>query len=71
MEDTAQKRMYLKFDTKLRFPEPARALCPELTEDDITWDSKNVYEWMYADLPQLDFSLNISREHGWADIDKT
>ena len=61
--------MYLKFDTNLEFSKLAATLCPELTEDDIAWDSENVYEWMYVDLPQLDFSLNVSREHGWADLD--
>jgi hypothetical protein len=61
--------MYLRFESRLEFPALARALCPELTEDNIDWDSENVYEWMYVDLPQLDFSLNVSREHGWADID--
>lgn len=61
--------MYLKFDTRLEFPELARTLYAELTEDNIDWDSENVYEWMCVDLPQLEFSLNVSREHGWADID--
>ena len=61
--------MYLKFNTKLEFPALARMLCPELTEDNLDWDSENVYEWMYVDLPHLNFSLNVSREHGWADID--
>ena len=61
--------MYLKFETRLEFPELARTLCPELKEDSLDWDSENVYEWMYVDLPQLDFSLNVSRKHGWADID--
>lgn len=57
--------MYLRFETKLNFQALARTLCAELTEDDIDWDHENVYEWMYVDLPQLDFSLNISREHGY------
>ncbi len=61
--------MYLKFETRLEFPELARTLCPELKEYRLDWDSEDVYEWMYVDLPQLDFSLNVSREHGWADID--
>jgi hypothetical protein len=61
--------MYLKFETRLEFPILAKMLCPELNEDRIDWDSENVYEWMYVDLPQLGFSLNVSREHGWADID--
>ncbi len=61
--------MYLKFHTQLGFPAIARLLCPELTEDKLEWDSENVYEWMYVNLPQLDFSLNLSREHGCACID--
>ena len=37
--------------------------------DSFDHDSENVYEWMYVSIPGLSFSLNISREHGWADID--
>jgi hypothetical protein len=61
--------MYLKFETRLEFSELARMLCPELTEDKLDWDYENVYEWMYIDLTQLNFSLNVSREHGWGYID--
>mgnify|MGYP006969365046 CR=1 FL=1 len=61
--------MYFRFNSRLEFPALAQALCADLTEDVIDWDSENVYEWMYVDLPDLDFSLNISREHGWADVD--
>ncbi len=61
--------MYLRFDTRLEFPVLANKLCADLTEDSVDWDSENVYEWMYVDLPQLTYSLNVSREHGWADID--
>jgi hypothetical protein len=61
--------MYLRFDTRLDFPALAQALCPELTKDKLDWDFENVYEWMHVNLPQLDFSLNVSREHGWADIE--
>lgn len=60
--------MYLKFSTQLDFPELANALCPGLSEESINWDSENVYEWMYVDLPELSFSLNVSREHGWAEV---
>lgn len=60
--------MYLRFQTRLTFPELAQALCPDLTEDMIDWDRENVYEWMYLGLPQLEFSLHVSREHGWADV---
>lgn len=61
--------MYLRFETRLDFPSLAKLLCPELADDNIDWDYENVYEWMYVDLPQLAFSLNVSREHGWADMD--
>lgn len=61
--------MYLRFETDLGLPALAKALHSELTEDDIDYDYENVYEWMYVDLPQIGFSLNISREHGWADLD--
>jgi hypothetical protein len=61
--------MYLRFLTRLEFPQIAKRLCPDLTEDAIDRDSENVYEWMYIDLPQLGYSLNVSREHGWADLD--
>ncbi|SRR6056297_1366296 len=60
--------MYLRFDTRLEFPQIAKLLRSDLTEDSLDWDSENVYEWMYIDLPQLPFSLNVSREHGWADV---
>lgn len=61
--------MYLRFQSSLEFPALAHALCEQLTEDNINWGSENVYEWMWVDLPQLDFSLNISREHGLADVE--
>lgn len=61
--------MYLRFDSRLDFPALARALCEDLSDDALDWDYENVYEWMYLELPQFDFSLNLSREHGWADVD--
>jgi hypothetical protein len=61
--------MYLRFESNLDFPLLAKALNNNLTEETIGWDSENVYEWMYVDLPHLDFSLNVSREHGWAKIE--
>jgi len=39
-----------------------------LTEESIGWDYENVYEWMWVELPQFDFVLNISREHGGAGV---
>ena len=56
--------MYLKSDTQLSFPKLARLLCPGLIEDSLGWDYENVYEWMWLNLPEFDFVLNVSREHG-------
>ena len=55
--------MYLRFESPLeRDRALAKALSSDLDEDSIDYDFENVYEWMYVDLPQLDFSLNVSRE---------
>ncbi|MFT7640296.1 MAG: hypothetical protein ACI9G1_002037 [Pirellulaceae bacterium] len=61
--------MYLRFSTRLEFPALASTVCADSAEAALDWDSENVYEWMYVTLPELDYSLNVSREHGWADID--
>jgi hypothetical protein len=61
--------VYLRFDTKLDCPVLARLLNPSVSDDSIDWDYENVYEWMWLDLIQFDFVLNISREHGDADVD--
>ena len=61
--------MYLKIAIELDFKELATSLSPDLTQESIGWDYENVYEWMWVDLPQYDFVLNISREHGGADVD--
>ncbi len=61
--------MYLRFATELGFPEIAERLAPQTSMDALDWDSENVYEWMYLDMPSLEFSLNMSREHGWAKLD--
>lgn len=61
--------MYLRFDTDLKFPVLGRRLCPDADEQSFGHDYENVYEWMYVDLPGLPYSLNVSREHGWADIE--
>ena len=61
--------MYLRVSTKLKFPDLAQLLNPDLTEDSLGWDYENVYEWMWVDLPQFNFVLNVSREHGGADVD--
>ena len=44
-------------------------LAPDASADSFAHDSENVYEWMYVSIRGLSFSLNVSREHGWADID--
>ncbi len=48
--------------------ELGKLLLPDANVQDFDFDYENVYEWMYVDLPEIDFSLNISREHGLADI---
>ena len=40
--------MYLRVSTKLKFPDLAQLLNPDLTEDSLGWDYENVYEWMWA-----------------------
>ena len=61
--------MYLKLDKNIKFIELGKLLLPEATEESLCWDCENVYEWMYVDMPGYGFSLNISREHGMADVD--
>ncbi len=46
-----------------------KALVPEASVDSFEWDYENVYEWMYVQISTLDYSLNVSRKHGQADID--
>ena len=61
--------MYLKFFTNLEFPVLGKHLVPEMSELALDWDSENVYEWMYLDFPDRGLCLNLSREHGWANIE--
>ena len=61
--------MYLKVDCNLDFPAIGVKLAPDASPDSFDHDSENVYEWMYVNIQDVAFSLNISREHGWADID--
>jgi hypothetical protein len=56
--------MYLKFATTLPFPDLAQRIAPEQARDSIGWDYENVYEWMWIDLDDLPFALNVSRAHG-------
>jgi hypothetical protein len=61
--------VYLKLGCNLDFPAIGAKLAPDASPDSFDHDSENVYEWMYVKIQGLAFSLNVSREHGWADID--
>ncbi len=61
--------MYLKFDCDLEFPAIGLKLVPDAMVESFDHDSENVYEWMYVNIQGLPFALNVSREHGWANID--
>lgn len=61
--------MYLKIGCQLDFPSIGAKLTPHASPDSFDHDSENDYEWMYVNIQGIAFSLNISREHGWADID--
>jgi len=61
--------MYLKLTERLSPKKVASALLPDLRPDQVECDFENVYEWAYVDLPELAFSLNVSRNHGMSDID--
>jgi hypothetical protein len=65
----AKSIVYLKFDCKLEFPAIGLKLAPSATPESFEHDSENVYEWMYLNIAELPFALNISREHGWANVD--
>lgn len=62
--------MYLKINCNLDFLDIALRLAPHATPDSLEHDSENVYEWMWLNIKDVPFSLNVSREHGWADIDE-
>ncbi len=61
--------MYLKLADKLSPKKVAVALLPNLRLEQIEWDYENVHEWAYVDLPELTFSLDVTREHGMSDVD--
>ena len=61
--------VYLKVDCNLEFPDIGSKLAPSATPEAFEHDSENVYEWMYVHIAELPFALNVSREHGWGDID--
>ena len=42
---------------------------PGSSADSFEHDSENVYEWMWIRIPRVPCLLNVSREHGWADLD--
>ncbi|MCA8997546.1 MAG: hypothetical protein KDA80_11175 [Planctomycetaceae bacterium] len=61
--------MYLKTNCNLDFTDIASRLAPDTTPDSLEHDSENVYEWMWLNIEDVPFALNVSREHGWADLD--
>ncbi len=61
--------MYLKLVDKLSPKKVAIALLPQLRPEQVEWDYENVHEWAYVDLPELTFSLDVTREHGMCDLD--
>jgi hypothetical protein len=61
--------MYLKLTEKLSPKKVAVALLPNLRPDQVDWDYENVYEWAYVDLPDLSFTLDVTRDHGMSDVD--
>lgn len=42
---------------------------PRLRPDQVDWDCENVYEWAFVDLPELTFTLNVTRNHGMSEVD--
>lgn len=61
--------MYLKITHDIELLALGHLLSPGTPEEDFDWDYENVYEWMYVNIRGCDFALNISREHGMADLD--
>lgn len=61
--------MYLKLAEKLSPKKVALALLPHLQPHQVDWDCENVYEWAYVDLPELSFTLDVTRDHGMSDVD--
>jgi len=47
----------------------AIALVPDLCPEQVEWDHENVNEWAYVDLPEVSFSLNVTRDQGMSDVD--
>lgn len=61
--------MYLKLTEKLSPRKVAIALLPHLQAEQVECDHENVYEWACVDLPELSFSLNVTRDHGMSHVD--
>ena len=61
--------MYLKLNCNFDFPEIGSRLAPNATRESLEHDSENVYEWMWLNIDDIPFALNVSREHGWAVVD--
>ena len=61
--------MYLKLTERFSPKKVAVALLPHLRPDQVDWDYENVYEWAYVDLPELSFTLDVTRDHGMSDVD--
>ena len=65
----AKDIVYLKVNCTLEFSQLGLILSPGARLESLEHDSENVYEWMYVAIPGVPFALNVSREHGWAEID--
>jgi len=61
--------MYLKLTKKISPRTVAKMITPDLDDHDLEHDYENVYEWAYIDLPELDFSLDVTRDHGMSEIE--
>jgi hypothetical protein len=61
--------VYLKINCCLELPLIGLRLTQEVKPESFEHDSENVYEWMWVNVTNLPFALNVSRKHGWADID--
>jgi hypothetical protein len=61
--------MYLKLTERFCPKKVAVALLPDLCPDQVDWDYENRYEWAYVDLPELSFTLDVTRDHGMSGVD--
>ncbi|VAW65391.1 hypothetical protein MNBD_GAMMA09-2957 [hydrothermal vent metagenome] len=58
--------MHLKTSNTRDLIEIGKLLLPDANENDFNFDCENIYEWIYINVPEYNFVLNISREHGMA-----